>query len=255
MRPTVSCICVTGKDSFHVEHFLPAAMECFLAQTYPAGLLELILVSERELTPRLSAPRITTVLAPEARTLGDLRNAGLEAACGDFCIQWDDDDWHHPERIEKQVEALSDVPDLHADRAACFLRRQLCYSFASDTAFLREFPHTYIHGTILHRNLAACRYASLAREEDTLFLDHFAMPVVLNNDPRLYLRFAHGHNTWPEEHIMREAYGLRHQWFVNPAEAGLLREVLDSRYRGVPRGTRTPSPTPERTATRGAEPR
>ena len=100
-------------------------------------------------------------------------------------MQWDDDDWHHPKRIEKQVEALNQVPNHCADRAACFLRRQLCYSLASDTAFVREFPHTFIHGTILHRNLAAYRYAPLARKEDALFLEHFPVPAVLNNDPRL----------------------------------------------------------------------
>jgi len=245
MRPTVSCICVTGKDRFHLEHFLPAAIKCFLAQTYPAALRELILVSECELPSGYDRPQVSSVVAPDARTLGDLRNAGLDAARGEFCLQWDDDDWHHPERIEKQVAALGEVPARCLDLSACFLDRQLCYSFRSDTAFVREFPNTFIHGTILHRNRGTCRYPPLGREEDTCFLNHFPVPAVLDNEPQLYIRFAHGHNTWPEEHIMRQTYSLRHHWLVNDADAVLLRSVLASDYASVPRGPDPSSPAAE----------
>src|SRR5436305_1073460 len=38
-------------------------------------------------------------------TVGDLRNLALEHATGDFIVNWDDDDWHHPRRIEVQMQA------------------------------------------------------------------------------------------------------------------------------------------------------
>src|SRR5690348_11063690 len=50
--------------------------------------------------------RVVHVPASSRSTLGALRNASLEAARGDYVCQWDDDDRHHPRRLEVQMEAL-----------------------------------------------------------------------------------------------------------------------------------------------------
>ena len=44
--------------------------------------------------------------------LGDLRNTALNMATGSLIIpQWDDDDWYHPQRIQRQVEILEQGHD------------------------------------------------------------------------------------------------------------------------------------------------
>ena len=38
--------------------------------------------------------------------LGQLRNLAVKMARGRYVMQWDDDDWHHPDRIKMQLAAL-----------------------------------------------------------------------------------------------------------------------------------------------------
>jgi len=46
---------------------------------------------------------------PGRPTIGEQRQAGLEAAKGsDIIVHIDDDDWYHPQRIQRQVQALVD---------------------------------------------------------------------------------------------------------------------------------------------------
>jgi glycosyltransferase involved in cell wall biosynthesis len=49
---------------------------------------------------------IVVVTAPPGLNLGELRNFSVEAARGDILCQWDDDDFHHPERLERQLSSL-----------------------------------------------------------------------------------------------------------------------------------------------------
>jgi glycosyltransferase involved in cell wall biosynthesis len=39
-------------------------------------------------------------------SLGALRNLSRESAGGEILCQWDDDDLHHPQRLERQLSAL-----------------------------------------------------------------------------------------------------------------------------------------------------
>jgi len=51
-------------------------------------------------------------------TLGELRNLSIASATGTYAMVWDDDDWHHPHRIEVQLAAL-----LGAGSDLCCLNR------------------------------------------------------------------------------------------------------------------------------------
>ena len=228
MQPLLSAVCVTGKTPWHVEYMLPQAIRCFLDQTYPQR--ELVLVTEQ---PHLDVPvsdlegleewyekdLVRVIYAPEAKTLGDLRNAGLDAARGECVIQWDDDDWHASARMTIQMQVYFQQPTL----PNAFIR-QLAYSFLSDSACVRELPNTFIHGTILHAKKPGLRYPSKRAGEDTDFIGQFSEFAVINNDPGLYLRFSHGHNTWNDQHIMRGTQSGH--WALGVEHTCLLREVL-----------------------------
>jgi len=226
--PFVSCVCVTGKTQWHVDHLLPQAIECFQRQTYPADRRELVVVSDN-----ISAPLppegtgLRTVLAPHG-SLGALRNLGLEKARGDLIMQWDDDDWHHPKRIEEQVEAYLNQPD-----RPCFLKRQLCYSWDTDVLYVREFPDRQfpcIAGTILHPK-TDFRYPDLGRDEDTEFAKQWPIQHwnVMDVSPLLYLRFSHDDSTSGHEHVMREAaHWPRGTWAVDERALPGIRKVIES---------------------------
>lgn len=160
----------------------------------------------------------------KATTLGDLRNIGLEQARGELVIQWDDDDWHHPQRME--IQARHWRPG-----AAVLLRRQYRYSLVGGHVILHEAP-AGIHGTILHERAIAARYPSLRKEEDTLFLKSFPERVVVDAPASLYIRLYHGQNTWDEAHVMGRSPAMAKftRPVTAPAELTFLQNTIRRDY-------------------------
>ncbi len=118
--PMVSCMMVTRRGRLDLAR---AAIDCFIAQTYPNR--ELVIVTEHldpplaDLLQRLQDNRIRVIqTADSAPTLGHLRNAAVDASRGQFVCQWDDDDLYHPQRLARQLAALR-----HASADACLLQR------------------------------------------------------------------------------------------------------------------------------------
>jgi len=171
------------------------------------------------------------VEVPSEWHLGAKRNAGLDVAKGDYLVQWDDDDWYHPARIELQLRVC-----LHADGTrAVFLRRQLAYAFDLDTAYVREFPPD--RGVCIHASVLApksdIRYpANLTMGEDTAYLVEWlkrGQILIMDNDPFLYLRLSHGRNICPRAHIMREHEGTYGDWSgLTIQQQHGLRSILDN---------------------------
>jgi len=220
--PLVSCICVTGKSDFHVEKLFPQAVRSWMQQRYPLDRMELVVVHDNpEYRFDCFPEDLRTLEVFADGPLGELRNAGLAAATGDLILQWDDDDWHHPDRVAAQVGAY-----LATGRPNC-LYSQICYDWHSDTAYVRELPGNCLHGTILHENRPEYRYPAMEKGEDTAFMQHFPDLEVIQNKPELYVRFSHGHNTWDRRHIMREyASALTGAWGLSGPQRACLRDVL-----------------------------
>lgn len=217
-----------------------AAVQSFLAQTYPDK--ELVIINDGDADvladsleqyrndPRFREIRFNT---HSSTTLGDLRNLAQDHAVGDWCIQWDDDDWYGARRIEYQME-------LRRYGQPTLLNHQIRYSFPNDTAYHLEWNGKIpgIPGTICYPR-GQYRYRSERRHEDSHFIaDNFRNTVVLNNSPErdpgpeLYIRFYHGKNTWDHKHIMREfANPAREsQWRLAPRQKAELESVLSNYY-------------------------
>jgi glycosyltransferase involved in cell wall biosynthesis len=135
--------------------------------------------------------------------IGGLRNQALDAATGEFVVpQWDDDDWSHPERIERQVAVLQEGYD------ACTLAGTLMH--VDDPAY---FDHPFIgllpNGvppTIMHRRDASIRYPNIRRTSDTDFVNDWMEKryhILPREDSYLYLRYFHGDNLWEQDHFLR----------------------------------------------------
>lgn len=191
-EPLVSAIMITGKHPDR-ERLARVAVECFHRQTH--GHRELVIVNTGAVPLARGEPEVVEVMMEQrALTLGDLRNRGLAAARGEWIIQWDDDDWHAPERMARQLAVAE-------QDAACVLGSQLRHSFANGFTCICDAQEG-IDGTILHHRDAPFRYPSYERSEDTVFVRAFPRRVVLRDEPGLYVRFFHGCNTWSEAHIM-----------------------------------------------------
>lgn len=168
---------------------------------------------------------------PPGWHLGAKRNAGLESASGDFIVQWDDDDWYHPARIEQQLRTCRESGGEHA----VFLRRQIAYAFDLDTAYVREFPANRgvcIHASILHPRSDLRYPQDLTMGEDTAFLCSWlkrGQILLFDNDPFLYVRLSHGRNVCPRAHIMRHFEGRYGDWSgLTISQQHTLRAVLDN---------------------------
>lgn len=214
---------VTGKDPGRIG-LAKVAVRCFFEQTHAEK--ELVIINDGKVALGRADPRVREITIPHNPRvlLGELRNLGLQKAKGDFVIQWDDDDWHHPRRIELQLANWE-------RGAAVLLQNQIRYSFIDGRAIL--YSRRYgIHGTILHERMTGVRYVNRSKREDTWFLLNFSHRKVLESQPPLYIRFCHNANTWSTDHIMRNARfqvsGSQHE--LTGRERQLLDFVLQDYY-------------------------
>ncbi len=101
--PLVSCLMPTSDR----PEFAALAISRFLAQDYPAAELIVVDDGEQPLPVALvTHERIRYVRLAERQSIGAKRNLACREAQGEFLVQWDDDDWHGPGRIRRQVEPL-----------------------------------------------------------------------------------------------------------------------------------------------------
>ncbi|MCA9680423.1 MAG: glycosyltransferase family 2 protein [Kofleriaceae bacterium] len=203
--PLISCLMVT-RDRVR---FAARAVRCLAAQTWPS--VELVVVDDGDhdyepvLAPfRARFPiRYLRVCAEPGRKLGGLRNLALDAARGELCAQWDDDEWYHPERLAVQARAILD-----GGADASVLKWTLMHV---DTPAMASLPYRAdagqgTPGTVVHRRTRV-RYPNLARSEDARFLEALAargrVAVLGAEHSHLFIRCYHGGNTWDAAHFHR----------------------------------------------------
>lgn len=111
--PLVSCLMVTLPSPRRLG-FAERAIAAYCAQTYAHRELVILLddgpadakAAIVDHVAALDRTDISITHAPPGLTLGALRNLSGAMASGAVLCQWDDDDLHHPRRVEKQLAAL-----------------------------------------------------------------------------------------------------------------------------------------------------
>ena len=102
MNPLVTCLCLTHNR----REWLPRAIAHYLNQTYENREL-LIVASGDDVSGIVMARKIWSIrLLGVDGTVGEKRNRGCEAACGDTIAVWDDDDYSAPGRLADQMARL-----------------------------------------------------------------------------------------------------------------------------------------------------
>lgn len=201
MDPLIRAVMITGKPGR--EYLARMAITSFLEQKYPRK--QLLIVNDGE--PLLKDP-VEDVIEhriPGGLTLGALRNLALDLSPPevDYLVQWDDDDYSHPQRLRWQIDATP-------TGAASVLRytTNICLGRkAPRICTPTRVPGYGFAGTIMHPAKTAFRYPEEAKGEDSKFSRQWRnagrMHVLHNVQmPALYLRFFHGNNTWSERHIL-----------------------------------------------------
>ena len=202
-EPLVSCLMVT-RDR---PHLAERAVHCFARQTWQCR--ELVIIDDGDvdysamLAPFQAAGaliRYVRIVSRPDVLLGELRNLAIDAADGEWCLQWDDDEWYDVERIAVQMAH-------RGDHAAVALRWTLMSVESAEHGRLafRADAGIATPGTVLHRRDAA-RYPNLRRGEDSAVLRQLRAHglVVLGSEwSHLFVRCFHGDNTWDEAHFLQ----------------------------------------------------
>jgi glycosyltransferase involved in cell wall biosynthesis len=240
-QPLVSCLMVT-RPSAHRLPLVARSIECYLRQSYPRRELVIALDAAPEQDRRLleahvaglgrSDIRVVQAAGQPAPTLGQLRNFGIDQAHGDLVSVWDDDDIHHPRRLELQVQAL-----LASGAIATFLTEVLHLFAASGELYCTNYRNTVqkcLPGTGLVWRKVAARYPesgpSSQRGEDTAFcqllLDEGPVHFV-DDAPQLYVYVNHHCNTSGNDHhrMLARSLGVSRGRVLR--REALVREALD----------------------------
>lgn len=171
-------------------------------------------------------------VAPDAPlSLGALRNLSVAHATGEAICQWDDDDLHHPERIARQLAAMT-----QAGAAATLLQDVMLYRAEPRTLHWLNWAATPAGG---HPGTLFCRRdrmpayvetgptARLGEDLDLLVRLQAGEAVLPQaGEPHLYVYVTHSANsTAPEHHnLLAERLAIS-QGLLRRREAG-LREGL-----------------------------
>jgi hypothetical protein len=213
----VSCLMVTAARADRFR-WIVASIASYLQQIHVPR--ELVIVLDQPAPPdarrieahvgSLHRSDIRIVSPPGKQTLGALRNLAMDSALGDLICNWDDDDLHHPRRIEVQLAHLHQTGAGAVCLSDClhlFMNEGRCYWVNWALTRSRGLP-----GTLLARRNHGLRYPESGRfadrGEDSHLLHHLAEIVptrFLAAPPFLYVYRFHGTNTFHREHHARLA--------------------------------------------------
>jgi glycosyltransferase involved in cell wall biosynthesis len=197
----VSCLCVTRGRYRHVKRML----SCFKAQTYRRCQLVLVYEELEPTAAKLLAspdPFITLVHVPSIpkQPIGRLRNISIRASRGGYLCCWDDDDWHSPFRVERQLGRL-----LESKAEACMLNRITVLDERAGRAYVSH--SRFWESTLLCRRdlrMLSDGYPEIAEHEDTPLCDRIRSHhrVAGLDEPELFVYTYHGGNNCSHAHFV-----------------------------------------------------
>lgn len=195
--PLISCICISQNRS----QLLLRAIVNFEQQSYPNRELVVSYPSNDLLSKKLldrileiSHLKMVIVCRESSGSLGQLRNQAVTAAHGSYICIWDDDDWHHPERLRYQMNQLQNSTKKYQ---ACILRKIILYDSNTEHAFLSAAYNW--SGTLLCKKDLIIKhpYQHINRLEADSLLEHLEsskLLLAIKGSYYLYVYIYHGTN-------------------------------------------------------------
>lgn len=198
-RPFVSVLTPT----YNRRQFIPAAIACFKAQTYPQDRMEWIVLDDGtdkvgDLFAASGLKNVRYVALPDGEKLpiGAKRNRIHELAKGDICVCWDDDDYYFPDRIRQSVMRLQ------CQKLAPVVGSTEIYMYFPDRDEIWSAgpynPNHATNGTMAYwRSYTKThKYDEAAvKAEERQFMDDWKTPVAQLRPEQVMLVINHGLNT------------------------------------------------------------
>jgi len=213
MASLISCLTVTK----HRLDMLPRAVTCFQRQTYRDRELIVVCDADDGTMEYLESLRDETIRYVHAQgaglPLGELRNIAVMHARGEYVAQWDDDDWHHPDRLSAQLAALE-----QEEADVCLLKRWTL-AWPERNLFVLSKRRPW-EGTLVARRETLPAYGAFTHGEDSVLVEECrrrGQKVHLLDRPDLYLYVVHGRNTYPSDHFAHNIFNV-HTGELSPEE-------------------------------------
>mgnify|MGYP001381993484 FL=1 len=206
-QPTVTVCTIT-----HNRHrFLPLLKQNIQSQSYPAELLQWVIVddstdleSHAPSFPGLGLG-VTYHRLISKLPIGRKRNLSHELCLGDIIIYMDDDDFYPPTRVEHAVDALVSSDNLIAGST------YLPILFVKDCDFWIAGPYSKNHataGTFAFKRelLVETSYQDDAvSAEEKHFLKNYTIPMVQLQPLSTIICIAHASNTFNKDTLRQQA--------------------------------------------------
>jgi glycosyltransferase involved in cell wall biosynthesis len=206
MLPFVSVLTPT----YNRRKFLPAAITCFKAQTYPANRMEWIVIDDGDdkvgdIFAASGLKNVRYISLEEHISVGAKRNMLIREAKGEICVNWDDDDYYPPDRVRDAVTRLRSSPGrrcpvvgsselylYYVDREEFWIMKAKGPTHCTEgtMAFWREYG-------IAHKYNEEKRFA-----EGPDFLDGFTTPILHLTSLDTMLVICHDKNTFDKHRIL-----------------------------------------------------
>ena len=200
--------------TYNRRKFIPAAIRCFKAQTYPMDRMEWIILDDGtdkvgDLFAASGLTNVRYVAAPEGEKLkiGRKRNMINELATGEICVAWDDDDYYPPDRVKKAVTKLRSAP---GQRVPVVGSSQLYLYFSDRDQIWSIGPYNPNHAT----NGTMAYWTSYARThkyddeaekaEERSFMCDWKTPVLQLNPEETMLVMCHDFNTFDKRRLFNQ---------------------------------------------------
>jgi glycosyltransferase involved in cell wall biosynthesis len=193
----ISCIMPTRNR----PHFVAQALRCFLRQTYARS--ELVVIDDGEQSvERMCAhlPRVRYVRLDRPTATGTKMNLAAEHARGTILQKLDDDDYYHPEFLERAAACL---PAASEERCRTIVAWDCFLVLIAGEDRLRFSGHGWNAGGTLcfsKETWARRPFREVWTSCDSWFLADHQSAILPVCAPEHYILVRHGGNTWTRMH-------------------------------------------------------
>lgn len=238
-KPKMSILTPT----YNRHSFLPRLAECVKAQETKSPLEWCVLDDSPEpmtddslnVIRNISGISLYYVWIPEKIPIGNKRNILSCMAVGDNCINFDDDDFHHPERIRHSIFRMEQKKaDLVGSTRSLLYLKGVVYqirgfgknhSTGGLMAFSKEYARSHTFGE------------DIPNAEEAEFTNKFTNPLSQLNPDKVILIMSHARNTYDKTAWVERSLGK----MVDPTKLSIgnftknkkLRRIFQEAFRHV----------------------
>jgi glycosyltransferase involved in cell wall biosynthesis len=200
-KPFVSVLTPT----YNRRRFIPYAIKCYEAQTYPKDRMEWIILDDgtdsvEDLFKDLKIPNIKYIRLNDKLLIGAKRNILHKESKGDILVSMDDDDYYHPDRVHHVVQKFGLNPSIQLAGSSEI------YIYYSDNQKIYKFgpygPNHCTNGTMAVRREYALTHLydeTVKNAEERSFLEAYKHPMIQLDPFKVMLVISHTENTYDKK--------------------------------------------------------